>query len=117
MPRHTKSQAQEVVPVAPVTPLLLSTNEAAAFLGITRWTLRTLRVTRQLPYVPISNRVLFDPADLRELVAARKTLYTQKPGRRSPRPPRRRTLEPTAYPEPGPETAGDTAAGPDACAQ
>lgn len=110
MPRHTKPQRQEVVPVTPLVPLLLSMQEAAVYLGVTRWTIRKLRVTRELPYVPIGDRVFFDPADLRELVAARKTLYIQKPGRRSPRKSRRRTVEPPAQLEHGPESAGDTAA-------
>lgn len=116
MPRHTKPQRQEVAPVAPLVPLLLSTQEAAIYLGVTRWTIRQLRVTRELPYVPIGNRALFDPADLRELVAARKTFYTQKPGRRSPRKSRRRTVEPPAQLEHGPESAGDTAAVPNTSA-
>lgn len=116
MPRHAKSQVQEVVPVAPVTPLLLSTNEAATYLGVTRWTIRKLRVTRELQYVPIAGRVLFDPVDLRELVAARKTFYTQKPGRRPPRKSRRLAVKPAAHSEHGPESPGDTAAVPDASA-
>lgn len=112
MPRRTKPQRQEVVPVAPLVPLLLSMQDAAAYLGVKRWTIWKLRVTRELAYVPIGGRALFDPVDLRELVAARKTFYSQKPGRRPPRKSRRRAVEPPAHPEHGPESAGDTAADP-----
>lgn len=112
MPRRTKPQRQEVVPVTPLAPLLLSMQEAAAYLGVARWTIRRLRLTRELQYVPIGDRVFFDPADLRELVAAKKTFYIKKPGRRPPRKSRRLAVEPPAHPEHGPESAGDTAADP-----
>lgn len=65
-------------------PLLLTIKAAAAYLGITHYSLRNLVTTRQLPCVQLSRRILIDPVDLKELVAERKTFYT-KTARRPPR--------------------------------
>lgn len=85
--------------VAIAAPLLLTIKTAAAALGITHYSLRNLVTTRQLPCVQLSGRILIDPADLKELVASRKTLYTKKR--------RGRAAKPVATPEPGPNSGAE----------
>lgn len=47
-----------------LAPRLLSQREAAAYLGISYWTLRDLLFRGELPSVRIRRRVLIDRADL-----------------------------------------------------
>lgn len=87
-------------------PLLLTIKAAAAYLGITHYSLRNLVTTRQLPCVQLSRRILIDPPDLKELIAARKTFYTKK----ARRPPRKQAAKSVATPEPEPTLATPEAA-------
>ena len=48
---------------APV-PRLLSQQEAAAYLGISYWTLRDLTFRGEVPHVKIGRRILVDRLDL-----------------------------------------------------
>ena len=50
-------------PNAPA-PRLLSQQEAAAYLGISYWTLRDLTFRGELPHVRIRRRILIDRLDL-----------------------------------------------------
>ena len=43
---------------------LLSQKEAAAYLGISYWTLRELNFRGDIPYIRIGKRILVDQADL-----------------------------------------------------
>jgi len=47
-----------------LTPRLLSQQEAAAYLGISYWTLRDLTFRGEVPYVKIGRRILVDRLDL-----------------------------------------------------
>ncbi|QOV90661.1 helix-turn-helix domain-containing protein [Humisphaera borealis] len=55
---------------------LLSSREAAAFLGVSARTLWTLADQRQLPAVRIGRLVRFDPADLRDFIDRAKGVKT-----------------------------------------
>jgi predicted DNA-binding transcriptional regulator AlpA len=58
---------------------LLSTDEAAMLVGLASQTLATLRVSGRGPkYVKLGRRVLYDPADLAEWVAANKRNHTSE---------------------------------------
>ena len=50
-------------PNAPA-PRLLSLQEAAAYLGISYWTLRDLTFRGEVPHVKIGRRILVDRLDL-----------------------------------------------------
>ena len=50
-------------PNAPA-PRLLSQQEAAAYLGISYWTLRDLTFRGEVPHVKIGRRILVDRLDL-----------------------------------------------------
>ena len=54
------------------TPLLVDRREAARLLGVTPGTIDNLRTRGELPSVKIAARRLFDVADLRRFVEARK---------------------------------------------
>lgn len=45
-------------------PRLLSQHEAAAYLGISYWTLRDLTFRGEVPHVKIGRRILVDRLDL-----------------------------------------------------
>lgn len=47
-----------------LTPRLLSQQEAAAYLGISYWTLRDLTFRGEVPHVKIGRRILVDRLDL-----------------------------------------------------
>ncbi len=51
-------------PRSAVTPRLLSLEEAARYLGISKWTLRDLVFRGDLPCVRIKRRMLLDRQDL-----------------------------------------------------
>lgn len=51
---------------------LLSVREAAATLGISRTTLHRLVKNKKISYVPIGDRVLFDPSDIVAFIASVK---------------------------------------------
>ena len=53
-------------------PLLVSRREAARLLGVSPGTIDNLRIRHELPSVRVGTRRLFDVADLRQLIAARK---------------------------------------------
>jgi excisionase family DNA binding protein len=72
--------------MCPITPRLLDLPTAAAYLGLSKWTIRDLEAAGTLPRVrvPLPNggelrRVLFDKADLDRLVAAWKDPITDCP--------------------------------------
>ncbi len=54
------------------TPLLVDRREAARLLGVSPGTIDNLRTRGELPSVKIAARRLFDVADLRRFVEARK---------------------------------------------
>lgn len=45
-------------------PRLMSQKEAAAYLGISYWTLRDLLFRNEIPYVRVNRRLLVDRLDL-----------------------------------------------------
>lgn len=49
---------------ANTAPRLLSQQEAAAYLGISYWTLRDLTFRGEVPHVKIGRRILVDRLDL-----------------------------------------------------
>ncbi len=51
---------------------LLNNEDAAAMLGISPYSLRGKVLRREVPFVKIGRRVLFDPADLRAFIEAAK---------------------------------------------
>jgi excisionase family DNA binding protein len=51
---------------------LLNNQEAAEILGISPFSLRGKVLRREVPFVKIGRRTLFDPADLRAFIEARK---------------------------------------------
>lgn len=52
-----------------ITPRLISQHEAAAYLGISYWTLRDLVFRGDIPYVRVKRRVLVDRLDLEAYIA------------------------------------------------
>ena len=61
-------------------PRLLTTQETARFLGLSRNTVDRLRYGRQLPYYQIGGSVRFGQWDLREIVSGRHTSPAQVVG-------------------------------------
>jgi hypothetical protein len=55
-----------------IEPLLVSASTAAAMLGISQRLLWSLTAGKEIPHVRIRRRVMYDPNDLREYLAARK---------------------------------------------
>ena len=55
-----------------VRPRLLSVRQAAAYLGISHWTVRELVWKGELPEVRLGRRLLLDLRDLDRLIEARK---------------------------------------------
>lgn len=53
-------------------PRLLSQKEAAAYLGISYWTLRDLCFQGDFPFVRIGKRILIDRADLDDYIKRSK---------------------------------------------
>lgn len=58
----------------PHPPLLVDRREAARLLGVSAGTVDNLRTRGELPSVKILGRRLFDMADLRRLIDARKAV-------------------------------------------
>lgn len=56
----------------PAVPLLVDRREAGRLLGVSPGTIDNLRARGELASVKIGARRLFDVADLRQLIAARK---------------------------------------------
>jgi excisionase family DNA binding protein len=54
-------------------PRLLSQQEAAAYLGISYWTLRDLTFRGEVPHVKIGRRILIDRLDLDAYLEQSKT--------------------------------------------
>lgn len=61
------------VPAAP-TPMLVDRREAGRLLGVSPGTIDNLRLRGELASVKIASRRLFDVADLRRLIDAKKGL-------------------------------------------
>ena len=57
----------------PTERILLSSDETAKALGVSTRTLYNLRMAGGLPYVALGSRIMFDPADLRHWIEAKKT--------------------------------------------
>jgi excisionase family DNA binding protein len=51
---------------------LLSNNQAAEILGISPFSLRGKVLRREVPFIKIGRRTLFDPADLQAFIQANK---------------------------------------------
>ena len=51
---------------------LLSAEETAKLLGISKWTLAMWRCKRKIPYIKLGGRTLFDPEDLKLFVESCK---------------------------------------------
>jgi excisionase family DNA binding protein len=51
---------------------LIDVKQAAAMLGISRWTLEVLKSQRKVPYVRLGRRTLFDINDLKSFIEANK---------------------------------------------
>jgi excisionase family DNA binding protein len=54
-------------------PRLLSQKEAAAYLGVSYWTLRDLLFQGEIPHVRLKRRVLVDRLDLDTYIDRHKT--------------------------------------------
>lgn len=52
---------------------LLTTDDAAAVLRVSAWTMRRLRRDGDVPAVRVGNAWRFDPADLRDYINSRRT--------------------------------------------
>lgn len=69
MPRKKKS----VVATSPSpSALLVDIPTAAQILASTRWAVRELLWSREIPHIKVGRRFLIDPADLRAFVDRRK---------------------------------------------
>lgn len=55
---------------------LLGERDAAAYLGLSYWTVRELRVSGRIAYVPIGHRIYYDIYDLDEFVLSAKAVRT-----------------------------------------
>ncbi|MBF0518668.1 MAG: helix-turn-helix domain-containing protein [Nitrospirae bacterium] len=55
---------------------LLSVQDAAQYLGISKWTLMALYQKGELSYVKFGRRVLLDVNDLDKLIEANKHVFT-----------------------------------------
>jgi excisionase family DNA binding protein len=51
---------------------LINNEQAAELLGISPFSLRGKVLRREVPFIKIGRRTLFDPADLRSFIEARK---------------------------------------------
>lgn len=61
------------LPTAPgAAPLLVDRREAGRLLGVSPGTIDNLRIRGELPSVKLLSRRLFDVADLRRFIEARK---------------------------------------------
>jgi len=47
---------------------LLTVEQAAELLNISKWTLAVWKCQRRIPFVKLGKRTLFDPVDLRQFV-------------------------------------------------
>lgn len=63
-----------------VAPLLVDRREAGRLLGVSAGTVDNLRLRGDLPSLKIAGRRLFDVADLRRLIEARKAIDQSKSG-------------------------------------
>lgn len=59
-------------PHGDIQPRLLSLEEAAIYLGVSKWTLRDLIFRGDLPHLKIKRRVLVDRADLDAYISRAK---------------------------------------------
>lgn len=66
--------ASNTPPAMTPAPLLIDRREAARLLGVSPGTIDNLRTRGELPSVKIAARRLFDAADLRRLIDARKVV-------------------------------------------
>jgi excisionase family DNA binding protein len=56
-----------------ITPRLLPIKTAAAYLSCTIWAVRSLAWNRDVPYLKIGNKILFDKKDLDAFIERTKT--------------------------------------------
>ena len=47
---------------------LLSVEQAAELLNISKWTLAVWKIKRKIPFIKMGKRTLFDPHDLKQFV-------------------------------------------------
>jgi hypothetical protein len=87
-PGRPRKPAYEPVAVTPCPPRLLDAEAAAAYLGVSSWTIRDLDAVGVLPRVrvPLPNggalrRLLFDRADLDRLIDVWKDRLLSTEGR------------------------------------
>jgi excisionase family DNA binding protein len=64
------------------TERLLSVDEAAACLGVSKYTLRGWLFQRRLPFVKLGRRVLLDPADVQRFLEANRVEAVSFDGRK-----------------------------------
>jgi excisionase family DNA binding protein len=53
---------------------LLTVEEAAKLLKISKWTLVAWKCKRKVPYIKLGKRTLFDPCDLQTFIERNKVL-------------------------------------------
>jgi excisionase family DNA binding protein len=71
-PRRISGPAKRWTPPADAPRRLLALPEAAAYLGISPWTVRELQWKGKLPRVDLGRKLLFDRADLDALIERQK---------------------------------------------
>jgi excisionase family DNA binding protein len=69
MPRKAK---QSTAPALDTESRLLRVHAAAAYLSCTPWFMRSLGWSRQVPFLKLGNRILFDRSDLDAFVEKQK---------------------------------------------
>ena len=69
---HRKTSTRKTSSVLAPAPRLVGVAAAAAYLGCTVWAVRSLQWDKQIPYVRIGQRLLFDIADLDAFVERSK---------------------------------------------
>jgi excisionase family DNA binding protein len=47
---------------------LLSVEQAAELLNVSKWTLAVWKIKRKIPFIKMGKRTLFDPHDLKQFV-------------------------------------------------
>ena len=70
--RQSKRSARRWVPPSDAPRRLLTLPEAAAYLGVSPWTVRELQWSGKLPRVDLGRKLLFDRADLDALIERQK---------------------------------------------
>jgi excisionase family DNA binding protein len=71
-PRRSAATRKRWTPPASAPRRLVALAEAAAYLGMTPWTVRTLIGNGTLPVVRLTRRLLFDQRDLDRLIEGAK---------------------------------------------